>query len=172
MFFMFHKWKEIFFQFLNFVVLTIPQLNSCPLIFLWKIFGQGSVLLKSPLNGYTYEWPPHPPSSHNSHSVFSTMNTSLQDWYQRLGHPSDIILHQIVNHYSIPISINKKFYYDPSMRNKSHRLLLGNFSLSSSQPLQLVYLDVRGPASLKSHAGYSFMSILWITSLSMYGFIQ
>lgn len=63
------------------------------------------IILNRPLIGRIYEWSSTGVSQPITPMTFSSVKTNLQDWYQRLSHPSDKILHQTINRYYLPVSL-------------------------------------------------------------------
>jgi hypothetical protein len=69
-------------------------------------------------------------------------------WHQRLGHPSSIIVHQVLRDNNISFSeSNKELVCDACQMAKSHQLPYPKSTSVSTSPLELVFSDVWGPAS-------------------------
>jgi histone deacetylase 1/2 len=66
----------------------------------------------------------------------------------RLGHPSSVVVHQVLRDNSIPFSeSNKESVCDACQMAKSHQLPYPKSTSVSNSPLELVFSDVWGPAS-------------------------
>ena len=73
--------------------------------------------------------------------------TSLNGWHKRFGHPSSKIVHNVVRQFSLPYTTTQKSSICPSCSiNKAHQQPFRSTSLSSTSPLNLIYIDVWGPA--------------------------
>ncbi|KAM2315364.1 hypothetical protein ACFX1S_028273 [Malus domestica] len=90
--------------------------------------------------------------------VFYGERTTSDVWHARLGHPSTAIFHVLANKYHIPISGTL------SSHNKCHVCPLGKacrlpFSSRTSMapyPLDVLHLDVWGPAPIVSNFDYKY----------------
>jgi histone deacetylase 1/2 len=74
--------------------------------------------------------------------------SSSSIWHWRLGHPSSVVVHQVLCDNSIPFSeSNKESVYDACQVAKSRQLPYPKSTSVSTSPLELVFSDVWGPAS-------------------------
>jgi histone deacetylase 1/2 len=89
---------------------------------------------------------PLPPSSSSSRrQAFGIQSSS--HWHRRLGHPSLVVVQQILRDNEIQFSeSNKGSVCDACQKAKSHQLPYPKSSSVSSAPLELVFSDVWGPA--------------------------
>jgi len=100
--------------------------------------SKGAILLRGKNENIVYKiscLPSHPQSYHIH------CHTSLSTSHNRLGHPASRILHHVlkanvIQFYSSPI------HFSDCSVNKSHKLSFSRSTLSSSQALELIYLDV------------------------------
>ena len=87
--------------------------------------------------------------------------TSLDGWHKRLGHPSNKIVHNLINNFSLPITSNQKL---PSLChscsiNKAYQQPFHVTSLKSHAPLDIIYTDVWGLASYTGLDGSKYYLI-------------
>jgi histone deacetylase 1/2 len=69
-------------------------------------------------------------------------------WHRRLGHPSSVVVHQVLCDNSIPFSeSNKESVCDACQMAKSHQLPYPKSTSVSTFPLELIFSDVWSPAS-------------------------
>lgn len=91
-------------------------------------------------------YPFHFPSTVSHHKSFAFIGTCVpsQVWHQRLGHPSHLILENLVssNYLSVKGSVKNKEFCDFCPLGKSTRLPFFLSKSVSSKPLQLVHSDV------------------------------
>jgi histone deacetylase 1/2 len=93
---------------------------------------------------------PLPSSSTSSLGRYAhgTAKSSSSLWHRRLGHPSSVVVHQVLRYNSIPFSeSNKESVCDACQMAKSHQLPYPKSTSVSTSPLELVFSDVCGPAS-------------------------
>jgi hypothetical protein len=82
---------------------------------------------------------------------------SFHKWHSRLGHPAVHIVHKVISLHNLPChsEVNKDSVCDACQQAKSHQLSYPKSTSVSSQPLELVYSDVWGPAP-KSVGRYKY----------------
>lgn len=68
---------------------------------------------------------------------------------------------------NLHVSSFKPFQCNSCLTNKSHKLPFGVSSLSSTQPLQLIYLDAWGPPPVLSVDGFCY-SIVFVDYFTKY----
>jgi hypothetical protein len=92
---------------------------------------------------------PLPSSSFSlGHHVHGVAKTTSSIWHQRLGHPSSVVVHQVLRDNSIPFSeSNKVSVCDACQMAKSHQLPYPKSTSVSTSPLELIFFDVWGSAS-------------------------
>jgi histone deacetylase 1/2 len=79
-----------------------------------------------------------------AHSVAKSSSTL---WHRRLGHPSSVVVHQVLRDNNIQFSeSNKESVCDACQQAKSHQLPYPKSSSVSTFPLELAFSDVWGPA--------------------------
>ena len=78
------------------------------------------------------------------HQVYSVIKPSLARWHQRLGHPSSIIVKQVVNKGNLPLSSSQNIesVCDACQCAKSHQLPYPKSNSVSRAPLELIFSDV------------------------------
>jgi hypothetical protein len=85
-------------------------------------------------------------SSFGRHAHGAT-KSSLSLWHRRLGHPSSVVVHQVLRDNSIPFSeSNKELVCDACQMAKSHQLPYPKSTSVSTSPLELLFFDVWAPA--------------------------
>jgi histone deacetylase 1/2 len=105
------------------------------------------VLLQGRCVGGLYPIPPSSVSSSN-HQAHGVIKSSPLLWHMRLGHPSSVVVHQVLQDNKISFSeSNKESVCDACQMAKSHQLPYPKSTSVSSSPLELVFSDVWGPAS-------------------------
>ena len=107
-----------------------------------KDLYSGIPLLQGQTKGDLYEWP-LTPKTVQSFFTSSTSKPTLDQWHNRLGHPSSDILKAVVSTYSIPFSgtLSKTLCPDCSI-NKSHKFPYSKHTITSNRPLQVIFTDV------------------------------
>jgi hypothetical protein len=105
------------------------------------------VLLQGRCVNGLYPIPP-PSTSSLGYHVHGAAKSSSSLWHRCLGHPSSVVVHQVLHGNSIPFSeSNKEFVCDACQKAKSHQLPYPKSTSVSTSPLELVFSDVWGPAS-------------------------
>ncbi|XP_057452779.1 uncharacterized protein LOC130744625 [Lotus japonicus] len=98
-------------------------------------------------------------------STVSTLNnvpnvpshTSYELWHSRLGHPHHEALQSALSICKIPIPRKSKFSVcQACCVAKSHRLPSSSSTTVYTSPLELIFADLWGPASIESSAGYFY----------------
>jgi len=109
-----------------------------------------NLLLQGPSKGGLYPWPSNKSSASNL-AAFVGERASVDQWHNRLGHPAFSIVRQVLASNKLPVFMTKATTVCSSCQmDKNHRL---HFSSSASvlfRPLQLLFLDVWGPAPMLS----------------------
>ena len=80
--------------------------------------------------------------------VFSVIKPSLARWHQRLGHPSSVIVKQVVNKGNLSLSHSpiSESVCEACQCAKSHQLPYPKSNSISHTPLELILSDVWGHA--------------------------
>ena len=98
------------------------------------------------------------------------MKPTSSTWHRRLGHPSSFIVQQVLrkNNLLYTPEINS-YICDPCQQAKSHQLPYHVSTSVSTAPLEQIFSDVWGPASLSisKHSYYvsfigDFSKFTWI----------
>jgi hypothetical protein len=109
------------------------------------------LLLQGPSKFGLYPWPSSNASFSKSLAAFVGEKVSLDKWHLRLGHPATPIVNQVIQFNKLPVSSSKTpSFCSPCQQGKSHRLHFSISPSTSSKPLQLLFLDVWGPAPQNS----------------------
>nr|GMD08012.1 Retrovirus-related Pol polyprotein from transposon RE1 [Ipomoea batatas] len=108
-----------------------------PTTFCVKDIQTGKPLLIGPSKNGVYEWPASPTFS--SH-VFTTMVCDT-NWHHRLGHPSTPILDRLFVRLGISNS-SAQSHCNACLSNKSHKLSFTSSTLTTSEPLEVVFSGV------------------------------
>ena len=82
------------------------------------------------------------------HACSTTIKPSLARWHQRLGHPSSVIVKQVVNKGNLPLSSSQssESICEACQCAKSHQLPYPRSYSVSHAPLELIFSDVWGHA--------------------------
>ena len=105
-----------------------------------------NIILQGRSRGGLYPLPFSRASSHARHAS-SGVKISSSQWHQRLGHPSNKVVQNIVRSNNLPCSSNfESSVCDACQRAKSHQLPYNSSSRVSHTPLELIHTDVWGPA--------------------------
>ena len=111
-----------------------------------KDLSTGALLIKGRSNGSLYEWP----QTSSPPQAYATTTLSLNHWHCRLSHPYTRILKKVLSSQSFQVSKSDLFhYYNSCLYNKIHWHPFGVNSLSSTKPLELIYIDVWGPTPIQ-----------------------
>lgn len=90
---------------------------------------------------------------------FSSVMTSFADWYKHLGHQANKVFDHLVSSYFLHFYYLKQFHYNSCKCNKTHKLRFHISSVSSSQPLQLIYFYVWGLVPIPFRDGFRYYVI-------------
>ena len=114
-----------------------------PAHFQVKDLKTGVQLLQGRTKDELYEWPVNPPKP-SSHFTTTTPKTDLTSWHSRLGHPSLSTLKVVVSQFSLPVSnsLQKQFNCSDCLLNKTHKLPFHTNTITSTQPLEYLYIDL------------------------------
>jgi hypothetical protein len=112
-----------------------------PFFFLIKDRQTKKVLLHKPCKGGLYPLPPS--TSRFCNLVFNAIKISIDRWHNRLGHPSQDIVHCVIGKNKLPCAT-----FDNSIQSvcdactcaKAHQLPYSVSSSRSSAPLELIFL--------------------------------
>ncbi|CAA0811221.1 Uncharacterized mitochondrial protein AtMg00300, partial [Striga hermonthica] len=98
-------------------------------------------------------------SSSRSHDEVSFSLNKAYEFdlrHQRLGHVSRDVVKKALEYCNVLFVINEKASLCSScVMSKSHRLPYSHSSYTTSEPLELIHSDLRGPTPIKSRNGYS-----------------
>ena len=111
--------------------------------------------------GNIYKWPVTSSSRHTKPTALAISTFSMDKGHHRLGHPSSQVLKKLTASYSLPVtnSISSSSHCDACLCNKSHKLPFGTVSISCTQPLEVLFIDVWGPAPVISFDRYRYYVI-------------
>jgi histone deacetylase 1/2 len=113
------------------------------------------ILLHGRSQGGLYPIPFSRASSSPRHALSSVKATSSQ-WHQRLGHPTNKVVQNLVKTYDLPcVPSDTSLICDACQRAKSHQLPYNVSHRVSTMPLELVHSDVWGPA-VASSGGFKY----------------
>lgn len=76
--------------------------------------------------------------------TFSNFETTSSEWHHRLGHHVFPILKHIISSCNLELSYFEfsNFIFYICQCNKSHKLSFSTFSLTSSQPLEIIFSNI------------------------------
>jgi len=127
------------------------SLNFIQIFFCVKDLLTQHMLLQGPCKYGLYPWPSSHTSSSKSLAAFIGEKVSLDQWHLRLGHPASPIVNQVIQTNKLPVSSSKSSSIcSPCHQGKSHHFHFSSTPSISSNPLQLLFLDVWGPAPQNS----------------------
>jgi hypothetical protein len=87
-------------------------------------------------------------SSSLGHHVHGAAKNTSSLWHRCLGHPSSVVVHQVLHDNNILFSeSNKESVCDACQMAKSHQLPYPKSTSVSTSPLELIFSDVWGPVS-------------------------
>jgi hypothetical protein len=119
------------------------------------------VILRGRCRGGLY---PFPSLEHSlsSKCVWSTARPSLKRWHEWLGYPSLIIVQRVLDQNKIVVSKESSsgVMCDACQSAKNHQLPFPKSSSVSKAPLELVFLDVWGPAPSYVRKNNYYMSFI------------
>jgi hypothetical protein len=132
-----------------------------PFDFVVKDLRTRAPLMKGANKDGVYEWPARVSPSSKPIIAFASVKAPLQQWHNRLGHPSTTILKHIISSQTLPLSSSttSDFSCNACSCNKIHKLPFHVSSLKSTAPLELLYSDVWGPSPIKSYDGFQYYVI-------------
>jgi len=101
-------------------------------------------------------------SCSSNKASLGAVKSSTSTWHCRLGHPSSIVVHQVLSQSSIPFASdkNKGTVCDACQKGKSHQLPYPRSSSESSSPLELIYSDVWSPAPTSVGRNNYYVSVI------------
>ena len=123
--------------------------------FFVKYLTTGKILLEGPLKHGLYSMP-HllpPPTALVSFGA----RASLPQWHYRLGYPAFRLVQQVVACHKLTLSSNKApVICFACQQAKSHGLPYARSTSRASSPLEIIHLDVWGPALVSSVDGFRY----------------
>ncbi|KAM1594973.1 hypothetical protein PS2_001292 [Malus domestica] len=83
-------------------------------------------------------------------------------WHRRLGHPSNAVLHSVLNNHHLPVtgSVNKMPFCVACRMGKASKLPFSVLPCTSVRPFHLVHADVWGPSPSLSCTGFKYYLII------------
>jgi hypothetical protein len=145
-----------------------------PSVFYVKDLRTGTLLLKGPSRGGLYPWPTSSLSG-RPQVAFVGERVSFDQWHHRLGHPASPLVQRILSRNGLPVtSHNRPSFCSSCPQGKLHKQHFGVTASVSKQPLDLLFLDVWGPAPVLSSNNKryflcvvdDFSKYLWIFPMS------
>jgi histone deacetylase 1/2 len=124
-----------------------------PSFFVVKDLATRKSLLRGPCRGGLY---PFLPSTLHHDKAAMLASVNKKQWHHRLGHPSSQVVQSILSLNKLPFSgTHDASVCDACQQAKSHQLPYSLSSFVAKFPLELVYSDVWGPATV-SVGGYKY----------------
>lgn len=119
-----------------------------PYFFLVKDQVTRTPLLRGKCECGLYPLPTDKLSSASHKQAYGVVKPSLSRWHSRLGHPSLPIVDRVISKNNLPVTrdSSQESVCDAYQRGKSHQLPYPKSFSVSSEPLQLIFSDVWGPA--------------------------
>ena len=114
-----------------------------PNVFFIKDRETKNILLKGRCRNGLYPLP-----SPSIKQAYGTTRSSVSQWHSRLGHPSSVIVKQVISSNNLPCldESSNRTICDACQQGKIHQLPYPISSSVSKFPLELVFSDVWGPA--------------------------
>lgn len=96
-------------------------------------------------------------ASNNTSATAVTQTKSMKEkWHLKMGHPSDIVLCEVLKLCKVKFNGNEKIFCEPYQLEKHHALPFKLSDSYASTPLELVHTDVWGPSPLQSSSGFKY----------------
>ncbi|KAB1213363.1 Retrovirus-related Pol polyprotein from transposon TNT 1-94 [Morella rubra] len=126
-----------------------------------KDLRTGKILLQGLTSNGLYTLPASGTSvlaSHSTPQVSVGERTSPSHWHQRLGHPSLSIVRHLLHRFQLPVKplSTASGLCSACYQAKSHSLPFPRSTTVTTRPLQLLFLDVWGPAPMVSRDGFRY----------------
>jgi hypothetical protein len=122
-----------------------------PTFFCVKDLPTRQLLLQGPSKFVLYPWSSSNAPSSKSLAAFIGEKVSLDQWHLRLGHPASPIVNKVIQSNKLPVPSSKSSSFcSPCQQGKSHCLHFSSTPSISSNPLELLFLDVWSPAPQNS----------------------
>lgn len=140
---------------------VVIEFNACGCYVKDKATGQ--ILLEGHLRNGLYEFK-RDAHCFTAASTEEGRNTDVrkcfasakEKWHQKLGHPSNKVLDQVLKACNVKLSCNETMFCEPCQYGKLHNLPF-NLSLSRAEcPLALIHTDMWGPSPVQSTSGYRY----------------
>lgn len=88
--------------------------------------------------------------------VSDSKSSTTMLWYQKLGHPCSNMCASLIKQYALPVKSSHIENCVCCNMAKSHKLPFPCSETHSTEPFQLVHLDVWGPSPVPSNKGYRY----------------
>jgi len=112
------------------------------------------ILLQGVIKDGLYVFPPSlsTPAPSVYYASYKPKIPLLQFWHNRLGHCNITIVKHVLNdcHISYP---SQTHFSDPCIQGKLHQLLFQTSVTQYTEPLQLIFIDIWGPAPVCASSG-------------------
>jgi hypothetical protein len=106
-----------------------------------------AILLKGECEDGVYPFPEHLPSTKQNIIAYVHECTTPDGWHQRFGHPSSKLINHLIQAFSLTTNKNGHSSLCTSCsQNKAHRQTFSTHGLTSTTPIELIYMDVWGPS--------------------------
>jgi hypothetical protein len=167
--FMFLIYSNIFFRFINYLVIITCFFEFHP----WYYFIKGRAARKLLLEGKCENglYPLKPSDVESLHQAFVGYSTQPDQWHARFGHPSSHIVRSILRLNNLPClkESSVSSVCNACQLAKSHQLPYNTSIHCTTMPLEIIHSDVWGPTPI-SVGGYKyyisfiddFMKFTWI----------
>uniref|UniRef100_A0A803QJT0 Integrase catalytic domain-containing protein n=1 Tax=Cannabis sativa TaxID=3483 RepID=A0A803QJT0_CANSA len=104
-------------------------------------------------------------------SVFTTYkHNDVNNWHQKLGHPSKAILSKLLSKVSHNGTIQNLHFCNACQLGKSHTLPFPMSNGRANQPLALIHTDLWGPSHIASKEGFKYY-IIFVDDFSRFSWI-
>ncbi|KAL5815886.1 hypothetical protein ACOSQ3_024264 [Xanthoceras sorbifolium] len=94
--------------------------------------------------------------ANNIHTHFAINCQVASLWHSKFGHPSNLILQQILKQMHVPSSINALSPYESCRYGKMHQLPFSRSSIKTKSPHELVYTDIWGRSPISFLDGHKY----------------
>ncbi|KAM1806086.1 hypothetical protein ACFX11_029271 [Malus domestica] len=150
----------------KFVCDNWASLTFDPFGFYIKDLSTGKMLFQGPCECglYPFYWDASNGISCIALSPHALMITKADAhvWHQRLGHPSSLVFHNVVNKHQLPVigSVNTDSICTACKLGKASKLPFSILPCTTTRPFHLLHTDVWGPSPTSSCTGYKYYLIV------------
>lgn len=114
----------------------------------------GMVLLEGKIEDGLYQLSSMSSNNNKGPSVFLSI---MESWHKRPGHPNSKVLDEVMRRCKVKAATSDQFNFcEACQYGKSHLLPIKISSSRAQEPLDLIHIDVWGPAPINSTSGFRY----------------